>query len=92
MRIVAAVWNDEGILGKVGGRKVRSKFRKGDQILHLRGSVLNIRHVREGIVTNQIFTAVTSGIARGRQILGVRLPGFSGSEEFVDYVVIRNWK
>lgn len=88
MRIVAAVRNDEGIFGKVGGGKIGRKFRKEDQILRLRGSVLHIGHVREWIVANQIIAGVTSGVASRRQIFGVRLPGFACGEEFGNYVVI----
>src|SRR6202162_1052772 len=92
MGIVATVRNDEGICGEVGSGKIRGEFGKGDQILRLRGSVLHIGHVRERVVANQVFSGVTSGVARVREVLGIRLPGFAGCEEFADDVVIRYWK
>jgi len=62
MRIVAAIGNDEGIFGQVGGGKIGGKFRKGDRILRLRGSVLHVGQVCERIVAHQVFGCVTSRI------------------------------
>src|ERR1700730_819258 len=92
MRVVAKIGDDEGIVGKIGGGQVRGKLGEENEVLCLRGVVLDIPHVGKGIMANGVIALVSAGITDDREILGVGLPGFSGGEQLMDDIIVGDGK
>src|SRR5580700_4771557 len=61
--VVAEVGNDKGVFGQITVGQVHGKVRAGSAILFLRGNVLYIGHVGQGIVRARILSGGSGGVA-----------------------------
>ena len=61
--VVAEVGNDKRVFGQITVGQVHGKVREGSEILFLRGVVLYIGHIGQGIVRHGILPGVPADIA-----------------------------